>query len=96
MRNGSAKQTLNYRYNIRGWLQSINDIKNPGNDVFAMYLSYENTYNSDPTFDTRPLNGDNKDFTGNITGALWYDSYSGKYEPVNYDIQFVGGFKNAC
>ncbi|MCK4699193.1 MAG: hypothetical protein KAT38_02620, partial [Bacteroidales bacterium] len=39
--NGSFLQETDYRYNIRGWLTSINDPSGLGSDLFAMELGYE-------------------------------------------------------
>jgi len=36
----TALQTINYQYNIRGWLTDINDVDGLGNDKFAMKLNY--------------------------------------------------------
>jgi len=38
---GPPAQTVNYSYNIRGWLTGINNISYPDNDLFAMQLMYE-------------------------------------------------------
>ncbi len=39
--NGNSfLQTQAFQYNIRGWLEKINDVNKPGNDLFAMTLNY--------------------------------------------------------
>ena len=38
-------ETINYRYNIRGWLTEINDVENMGNRLFAMKLDYDHPEN---------------------------------------------------
>lgn len=42
--SGSFLQELNYQYNIRGWLTSINnpDVQGSDNDLFALRLHYNN------------------------------------------------------
>src|SRR5690606_10126123 len=35
-------QSIDYRYNIRGWLERINQVNDPGSDdLFALLLNYE-------------------------------------------------------
>lgn len=41
----SVFQTVDYTYNIRGWLKSINDPINLGTDLFAFKIGYDNLYN---------------------------------------------------
>ncbi len=38
----SFMQDIRYKYNIRGWLTDMNDISNPGEDLFTMKLDYNN------------------------------------------------------
>ncbi|NHN28191.1 type IV secretion protein Rhs, partial [Flavobacterium jejuense] len=33
-------QTVDYSYNIRGWLKAINDVENIGTDLFAFKINY--------------------------------------------------------
>ncbi len=70
------KQNVDYRYNIRGWLTSINDVVTPETtDLFSMNLSY-NT-------------GTGSQFNGNINEIRWRgadqrtSSYSYSYDPMN-------------
>ncbi len=37
---GNAHQTVDYDYNIRGWMTDINDVSALGSDYFAMQLQY--------------------------------------------------------
>ncbi|UYZ61208.1 DUF6443 domain-containing protein [Hymenobacter latericus] len=58
---GNALQTLNYRYNVRGWLTQLNNPEAPlagTGDVFALSLHY------DCGFEDRQYNG-------NIAGQTW-------------------------
>src|SRR5690606_25542905 len=34
-------QTVNYKYNIRGWLTDINDVDNLGPDLFVFKINYD-------------------------------------------------------
>ncbi|MCE2734828.1 MAG: RHS repeat-associated core domain-containing protein [Flammeovirgaceae bacterium] len=88
-----AKQSVDYRYNIRGWLTTINgaNIKSPANpnnddntDFFGMELLYENT--------SADL-GNSAQFNGNISATKWSSNlgfgtknqlgYSYQYDPLN-------------
>lgn len=66
-------QTVDYAYNIRKWLTSINDPKNLGNDLFGMNLVY---------------NGfSNPNYNGNISNITWKSSSDDieKTYDYNYD-----------
>ena len=49
-------QTIDYNYNIRKWLTTINDVNNLGSDLFAMNLDYI---------------GNNENHNGNISKIEW-------------------------
>ena len=55
--SSSALQTVNYQYNIRGWLTDINDVTTLGNDKFAMKLNYTNDSHAQ--------------YNGNIASMKW-------------------------
>ncbi|NER12848.1 RHS repeat-associated core domain-containing protein [Leptobacterium flavescens] len=57
--SASRLQTVDYTYNVRGWLKTINDINNIGNDLFSFKLNY-----NDPTSGTAHYNG-------NISQTHW-------------------------
>jgi RHS repeat-associated protein len=73
-------QTLNYTYNIRGWLKKINDPASLGSDVFGEELLYNEGLS---------VLGGTAQYNGNISGMKWrttgttssttYDSYSQGY-----------------
>ncbi|WP_176764916.1 DUF6443 domain-containing protein [Chryseobacterium taihuense] len=42
----SPLQTVDYHYNIRGWIQGVNNPENLGNDLFAYTLKYHNPDNT--------------------------------------------------
>ena len=50
-------QTVNYTYNIRGWLKRINDVNTLGNDLFSFAIDYDKG--------TNPL------YNGNISKTIW-------------------------
>lgn len=59
-KGASRLQTVNYGYNIRGWLKNINDINNIGTDLFAFKINHNDS--------TDPLK---KQFNGNISQTFW-------------------------
>ena len=57
--NGNRLQTVDYSYNVRGWLKTINDVNNLGNDLFSFKINYDD-----------PTSGDAL-FNGNISQTQW-------------------------
>lgn len=69
--NGSTfEQSVDYRYNIRGWLTQINDADLTGGDgdYFGMELAYNNNLTGVSSTAT---------FNGNISAAKWSNAGSG-------------------
>ncbi len=81
-------QTEDFRYNIRGWLTSINNatLSNDGgvtnedsNDLFGFQLNYDQTGNSNST----------PQFNGNISETMWkslgnhQQRFAFNYDPLN-------------
>ena len=73
--SGSARQNINYRYNIRGWLTHINDLNQAGS-YFNQELYYDFGF-------------DKKQHNGNIAGVKWNragsksHAYGYLYDEVN-------------
>ena len=73
--SGSARQNINYRYNIRGWLTHINDLNQAGS-YFNQELYYDFGF-------------DKKQHNGNISGVKWNragsksHAYGYLYDEVN-------------
>ncbi|WP_436516252.1 DUF6443 domain-containing protein [Ekhidna sp. To15] len=61
-------QTLNYSYNIRGWLTKINEPTLTGNDLFGMELLYNE---QDGSLNNSQL------YNGNISAMKWSDRDAG-------------------
>lgn len=61
-------QTVDYRYNIRGWMTKINDLANLGTDLFGYNINYN-------TLDTN-FSGTAK-YNGIIAQTTWKTNYSG-------------------
>jgi len=61
-------QMIDYFYNIRGWLTSINNPEDLGSDLFAMRLNYQNN----------EISGVQSQYNGNISSVIWNTNYTGK------------------
>ena len=75
-------QTINYTYNIRGWLTHINDVNNLGSDLFAYHLKYDA-----PTEGSAAVSNV---YNGNIKQVIWKSaqnnikkSYAFEYDKLN-------------
>ncbi|UGU17912.1 DUF6443 domain-containing protein [Sinomicrobium kalidii] len=88
---GKPLQTINYAYNVRGWLKEINKVDAIGGDLFAFQIHY----NSPAHSTSEPL------FNGNISQVNWETQSDNKskfwyiyhYDALNRitDAQFAGG-----
>ena len=58
--NTTRLQTVDYSYNVRGWLKTINDVNNIGDDLFSFKINYNETGTG-----ITPL------FNGNISQTSW-------------------------
>ena len=89
--NSPGLQTIDYDYNVRNWLTSINDADNLGTDLFGFQLHYDN-----PSHNTAEAL-----FNGNISQANWATKsentakfwYIYHYDALNRinSAQFAGG-----
>ncbi|MBC9795856.1 DUF6443 domain-containing protein [Sinomicrobium weinanense] len=93
-------QTLNYAYNVRGWLKEINDVTNLSNKLFAFKINYN----------TKEMGASNTPlYNGNISETIWKTAndlvggertrgYAYTYDALNrityadYGIKTTGGF----
>ncbi len=57
--NSQSLQTVDYKYNVRGWLTDINDVNNIGTDLFTFNVRYDN-----------PASGAAL-YNGNISQTFW-------------------------
>jgi RHS repeat-associated protein len=82
---GRLKQEVDYAYNIRGWLTSLNDPYQPNptkNDLFSLSLHYE-----------RGFTAGYEQYNGNLTGQTWRGrdgvqrAYGYVYDPLNRLLQ---------
>src|SRR5690606_16893311 len=78
-------QTVDYSYNIRGWLKQINNPANIGTDLFAFKIGYNE--------------GNNPLYNGNISLTQWktkntdqsLKTYDYLYDPLNRITGATGG-----
>lgn len=87
-------QSVDYKYNIRGWLKQINDPNSLGDDLFGFKINYNTT----------DISGSTALFNGNISETIWKTAndvlsehssfnrgYSYKYDALNQISQ--GNYK---
>ena len=87
----SPLQTVDYRYNIRGWLTDINDISRTGADLFSYNVNYQQNNSPYVSGDTagKPL------YNGNISMVNWstdnnavgMKAYFYRYDNLNRFVQ---------
>ena len=94
VQNNIGYQKVDYRYNIRGWLKSINDISsldqpNDPLDLFAFKINY-NTVENDVNGQVQGL------YNGNISETFWRTSsdnnlrkYGYQYDGLNRLLQAI-------
>jgi len=89
---GSNKplQTLDYFYNVRGWLWAVNDAgsnmpNSPDNDLFAYKISYQDTN----------LSGSIPLYNGNISEVQWRSVYDNKMRSYRYHYDFLNRLTSA-
>ena len=75
----SPLQTVDYTYNVRGWLTGINDVNSLGDDLFSFKIAYDN-----------PRRGADELYNGNISETEWKTAndntlrwYKYSYDPLN-------------
>ncbi|WP_445455986.1 DUF6443 domain-containing protein [Flavobacterium sp. HNIBRBA15423] len=80
----SGLQTVDYNYNIRGWLKNINDVNNIGTDLFSFKINY-NDFESLGDFDDSaiPL------YNGNISSTYWKTSSDNILRKYNYSYDVL-------
>ncbi len=76
---GGSLQTVDYTYNVRGWLKQINDPANLGNDLFAFDINY-NTADHGGTALHNGNIAETEWKTANDNALRWY-RYG--YDPLN-------------
>nr|WP_298789352.1 DUF6443 domain-containing protein [uncultured Allomuricauda sp.] len=76
---GGGLQTVDYAYNVRGWLKQINNPNNLGGDLFAFGINYNNTqYGGAPLY-----NGNIAETAWNTTNDNVLRRYRYEYDALN-------------
>ncbi|WP_294287207.1 DUF6443 domain-containing protein [uncultured Chryseobacterium sp.] len=79
--SGSGLQTVDYLYNIRGWMTQINDPANLGSDLFGYKIKYNNPVYTSLTAGKYNGNIAEVDWAGSQDGIL--KRYSYQYDAIN-------------
>ncbi len=88
----AALQSVDYSYNVRGWLKQINDTQNLGTDLFGFRLNYDT-----------PEQGATALFNGNISETHWKTAndntlrhYTYSYDALNRITRALSSSRNYC
>ncbi|GAA4272780.1 DUF6443 domain-containing protein [Aquimarina gracilis] len=81
---GGGLQEVDYTYNVRGWLQKINDDAKNDNDIFDFKIAYNN-----PTHGAVPL------FSGNISETEWKTTIDNTTRWYAYDFDALNRLTTA-
>ncbi|AKD02114.1 hypothetical protein PKOR_01870 [Pontibacter korlensis] len=89
---GSFLQSVDYRYNVRGWLTSINnasltmDVKNDdSDDVFGMELTYDNPTSLSYKNGAGSVSAARGFYNGNISEMVWKSASDKVQRGYSYD-----------
>ncbi|WP_445457007.1 RHS repeat domain-containing protein [Flavobacterium sp. HNIBRBA15423] len=79
----SGLQTVDYSYNIRGWLKNINDVNNIGNDLFAFKINYNDAETATDLYN------------GNISETFWKTNSDNKLRKYQFSYDNLNRLLNA-
>ncbi|MDY0089013.1 MAG: RHS repeat-associated core domain-containing protein, partial [Flavobacteriaceae bacterium] len=91
--SNSPLQNVDYRYNIRGWLKSINDVNDLGTDLFAFKLNYNEV--EDETTQTQNQYMGKALYNGNIAETYWRTGSDNVKRKYGYHYDELNRLKNA-
>jgi RHS repeat-associated protein len=77
-------QSIDYAFNIRGWLRSINNGTTNNGDLFGFKLNYNN-----PEISTKPL------YNGNISETFWQTANDNNLRGYDYEYDALNRLKKA-
>ncbi len=80
-----ALQTVDYAYNVRGWLKEINKVNSLGNDLFGFKINY-NTTDHNAT----------KLYNGNIAETQWKTQNDNMLRYYNYSYDALNRIKTGA
>ncbi|MDY0089414.1 MAG: RHS repeat-associated core domain-containing protein, partial [Flavobacteriaceae bacterium] len=91
--SNSPLQNVDYRYNIRGWLKSINNVNDLGTDLFAFKLNYNEV--EDETTQTQNQYIGKALYNGNIAETYWRTGSDNVKRKYGYHYDELNRLKNA-
>lgn len=80
-------QTVDYKYNIRGWLTDVNDVDNLGFDVFAYHLNYTDAVQGMMSVDDI--------YNGNIKQITWKSAKNNIKKSYAFEYDKLQRFKKS-
>jgi len=84
-------QTVDYTYNVRGWLTNINDINSLGGDLFAFNLKYNDITNTSKKLFNGNISQSNwKTASVNTSGNTVATQYTYSYDALNRITSAIG------
>ncbi len=83
----SGLQTIDYTYNIRGWLTNINDVNNLGSDVFAYNLKYDEAIEGSASASNM--------YDGNIKQVVWRSAQNNLKKSYVYEYDKLSRFSRS-
>ncbi|AZB10910.1 RHS repeat-associated core domain-containing protein [Chryseobacterium sp. G0162] len=82
---GTPLESIDYNYNIRGWLTRVNDLTNLNGKLFAYEIKYQNPFYSNVSAGK---------YNGNIAEMDWISADNGKLRRYNYQYDSLERLKN--
>ncbi len=83
----SPLQTVDYKYNIRGWMTRINDPANLNGKLFGYEMKYNNPVYTNTS--SGSFNGNITEIDWNISSAEGLKRYNYQYDPLNRMLKGV-------
>jgi len=77
--DATGLQTVDYNYNIRGWLKNINDVNEIGTDLFSFRINYDDFESLGDYDDSAILL-----YNGNISSTYWKTNSDNILRKYNY------------
>ncbi|WP_458628628.1 DUF6443 domain-containing protein [Winogradskyella sp. PC D3.3] len=80
-------QTMDYTYNIKGWLTNLNDVNSLGADLFAYNLKYNDAIEGSAVSD--PM------YNGNIRQSIWKSAHNNTKKSYVYNYDKLNRFERS-
>lgn len=80
-------QTIDYSYNIRGWITNVNDVNNLGTDLFAYNLKYDGAIQGTASVDNV--------YNGNIKQVIWKSAQNNLKKSYVFEYDKLNRFKRS-